>query len=135
MHNPLTKTFLLLVTALIFSSCDPAQVIVISNHTNAPATVTFVFKEGDHGYKFSEGSDTLVLNLGATDSTSTKEYFFGIGTWKIQSSFDELVDGLELIEIETNTVKETYRGDTQLRGYLQPRIGGPQQATIELKIE
>ncbi|MBK7407124.1 MAG: hypothetical protein IPJ40_02995 [Saprospirales bacterium] len=114
MHNPLTKAFLLLVTALIFSSCDPAQVIVISNHTNAPATVTFVFKVGDHGYKFIEGLSP-VLNLGAVDLSSPRNI-----SWhrdrRSKAALMRLVDGLELIEIETNTVKRGPQGDTQLRG-------------------
>ncbi|MFT4762618.1 MAG: hypothetical protein ACI9XO_004856, partial [Paraglaciecola sp.] len=93
--------FLLLLT---FVSCDPAQTILVTNETNADATVMVVFKKGDYRYKFIEptASDTLIIDLEPKGQDSQKIFQFGLGTWKIQSSLDSLIAAVDLIEIKTS---------------------------------
>ena len=126
--------FLLL---LIFTSCDPAQTIRISNETDDEATVTVVFKKGDHNYKFVEPteSDTLIIDLEPKGQNSEKIFQFGLGNWKIQSSLDSLIAAVELIELSTSKSKETYRGEQQIRAFIEDRITGSRKELIEIKLE
>lgn len=130
------RLFPLFLAICIFSSCDPAEQLVITNKTDAEAIVTFVFQAGENPYKFSENSDTLVLKLDASGSPgAVQAYYFGIGTWEIPSSFEELVAAFESIELETGRGVERYQGEAQIRAFLQARIGGPMKAVIELEVE
>ena len=91
------------IMALVFVSCDPGQRIKIENTTDAPAKITFIFNKDHHYYQFEEtgNPDTLTIQLDSTQNNSVKEFFFGIGTWKIQNSLDSLVAMVDLIEVET----------------------------------
>ena len=126
--------FLLLLT---FISCDPAQTVLITNETDADATVMIVFKKGDHNYKFVEPtmSDTLIIDLEPKGQDSQKTFQFGLGTWKIQSSLDSLIAAVDLIEIKTSKSKETFQGEKQIRTFIEERISGSRKELIEIKLE
>ena len=126
--------FLLLLT---FVSCDPAQTLLISNETDADATVMVVFKKGDYQYKFVEplASDTLVIVLEPKGQDSQKRFHFGLGTWKIQSSLDSLIAAMDLIEIKTSESKETFQGEKQIRTFIKKRIKGSRKELIEIKLK
>lgn len=126
--------FLLLLT---FISCDPAQTVLISNETNADATVMVVFKKGDYSYKFVEptASDTLIIDLEPKGGNSQKVFQFGLGTWKIQSSLDSLVAAVDLIEIKTSKSKEVFQGEKQIKAFIEERISGRQKQLIEIKLK
>ena len=126
--------FLLLLT---FVSCDPAQTMLITNETDADATVMVVFKKGDHHYKFVEptASDTLIIDLEPKGQDSQKIFQFGLGTWKIQSSLDSLIAAMDLIEIKTSKSKETFQGEKQIRAFIEERITGSRKELIEIKLK
>jgi len=127
----------LFLVLLTFFSCDPAQTVLISNETDADATVMVVFKKGDYRYKFVEPtvSDTLIIDLEPKGQNSKEVFQFGLGTWKIQSSLDSLIAAVELIEIKTSKSKETYQGEQQIRAFIEDRISGSRKEVIEIKLE
>ena len=122
---------------LIFTSCDPAQTLLVSNETDAEATVTVVFNKGEHAYKFIEptASDTLIIDLEPKGQNSEEVFQFGLGTWKIQSSIDSLIAAVNLIEIKTSKSTERYQGEQQIRAFIEDRISGSRKEVIEIKLE
>ena len=72
--------FLLLLT---FVSCDPAQTLLISNETDADATVTVVFKKGDSHqalFDMCASSDFIYNNYPAlSPSSNWIQSNFGLG--------------------------------------------------------
>ena len=127
----------LFLLVLTFVSCDPAQTLLISNETDADATVMVVFKKGDHYYKFVEpsASDTLIIDLEPKGQDSQETFRFGLGTWKIQSSLDSLVAAIDLIEIKTSKSKNTYQGEKQIKAFIKERIRGSRKELIEIKLK
>lgn len=123
--------------AFVFVSCDPAQSILIENKTDSEATITFVFNQGHHDYKFSAPgeSDTLSINLEKTGQDAVREFQFGLGTWKIQSSLDSLIAAIAVISIETVKSKEIFNDEKQIREFLESRISGSQKEVIEIRLE
>ncbi|MFT4760789.1 MAG: hypothetical protein ACI9LN_002767, partial [Saprospiraceae bacterium] len=65
---------------------------------------------------------------------SQKIFQFGLGTWKIQSSLDSLIAAVDLIEIKTSQLKETFQGEKQIRGFIEERITGSRKELIEIKV-
>ncbi|MGK0309048.1 MAG: hypothetical protein ACI8RP_002016 [Urechidicola sp.] len=132
----LIRNFALFLLLLTFASCDPAQTLLISNETDADATVIVVFNKGAHYYKFVEpsASDTLVINLEPQGQNSQKVFQFGIGTWNIQSSIDSLIAAVDLIEIKTSKSKEIFQGEKQIRAFIEERVSGRQKELIEIKV-
>lgn len=126
--------FLLLLT---FVSCDSAQTLLISNETDADATVMVVFKKGDYHYKFVEptASDTLIIDLEPKGQDSQKTFHFGLGTWNIQGSLDSLIAAVDLIEIKTSKSKEIFQGEKQIRAFIKKRVKGSRKELIEIKLK
>jgi hypothetical protein len=130
------RIFTLFFIALTFASCDPAQTLLISNETDADATVMVIFNKGNHYYKFVEpsASDTLVIDLEPKGGDSKRIFQFGIGTWDIQSSIDSLIVAVDLIEINTSKSKEIFQGKKQIKAFIEKRIKGRQKELIEIKL-
>lgn len=135
-QSTIVRNFALFLITLTFASCDPAQTLLISNETNADATVMVVFNKGEHYYKFVEpsASDTLIINLEPKGQDSQKTFRFGIGTWNIQSSIDSLIAAVDLIEIKTSKSTENFQGEKQIRAFIKERIRGRQKELIEIKV-
>lgn len=111
--------------------------LIIENKTGAEAVVTFVFKEGEKDYRFEEfvTSDSLVLELGTTEENASKEYYFGIGTWKVQNSLDDFASMIERIDIETRRSKETFEGKEQVKAFLERHLAGRQKQVIAIELQ
>ena len=134
--NPF-RFFLLGLTLVIFASCDPGQNLIIENKTEKLAHVMIVFNKNTQHDMFGEGldSDTLILALDPTNDTQRREYFFGMGTWKIQSSLDELIAMVNRIEIVTWKSKQIYQEEEQIRDFFESRITGNKKELIEIVLE
>ncbi|MEZ4887236.1 MAG: hypothetical protein R3E32_21065 [Chitinophagales bacterium] len=129
--------FLMHLIVSVLTSCDPMQSIVIENKTNENASIKFVFKKGSEYLKTDEFaiSDTLRVNLDATENNRVKEYDFGIGTWRVESSFDSLVLMTKRIEISTSKSKQIIEGEEAIRAFFKKRIVGSQNERIEIELE
>lgn len=138
-NNRLTliKNSVVFFLLLTFVSCDPAQTMLISNETNADATVMVVFKKGEHYYKFPEptASDTLIIELEGEGPDAQKVFQFGLGTWEIQSSLDSLIAAMDLIEIKTSKSKQTFQGEQQIRTFIKESVSRKQKELIEIKLK
>lgn len=131
------KFLFLLFAILSLTACDPLQTIVIENKTNSEASILFVFNEGNPDYNFSEtrDADTLLLELDNTPENATRQFDFGMGTWEIENSMNQLVETVDLIEINTPTTTETYQDKEQIRTFFESRISKKQKAVILIEIE
>ena len=125
--------FFLLLT---FFSCDPSQSLRITNETDSDAQVMFVFKKGERSYKFAESltADTLLVELEPKGQNAIREFHFGLGTWKIQSSLDSLISALEKIQLKSSTSTQTYTGAEQIRAFIKSRISGQQKEVIDIRL-
>ncbi|MCR9290956.1 MAG: hypothetical protein NXI23_26605 [Bacteroidetes bacterium] len=133
----LIRNSTLLLLSLTLFSCDPVQTIQVRNETDADATVTVVFNKGEYEYKFNEliESDTLIIELEPKDQNSVETFQFGLGTWEIQSSIDSLIAAVNLIEIKISKSTVRYRGEQQIRTFIEDRITGSRKELIEIILE
>ena len=131
------KPVLCILSFLIYASCDPAQSLGIINRTNSNAVITFHFKENSQQALFPEfgKSDTLLIELDTTAENSSREYFFGLGTWKVLNQLDSLISIVDFIELETGKSKQVFQGEKQIRKFFEDRITSRRQERIEIIIE
>lgn len=111
---------ILLILGFTLVSCDPAQTIEIENKAKTRSFIKFFFN-GDEYHKF-EGfltKDSLILEL---DSSETKIFDFGIGTWEIHHSLDSLVARVKKVEIETAKSTESFDTEAQVRSFFWDRL-------------
>ncbi|MBK8555997.1 MAG: hypothetical protein IPL65_09650 [Lewinellaceae bacterium] len=133
------KVFLLLpcLSILLLYACDPAQNLLVVNKSNADASITFILNPNSQRYRFPEiqNTDTLTIQLDTSRANSEWRTNFGIGTWKIQSSFDSLVNLVTRIEIRTPHTQKAYNTPAEIHTFFENRITGSRKETIEIELK
>jgi len=126
---------LLIFISILFAACDPAQSIYLENRTSAPATVLFTFNAGSESYRFPEANESNTFLVSLDTTGASQEIYFGLGTWKIQSSLDSLVAAVASIEIKSERSSESFVGAQQVRTFFTERIPKKRKSRIEIILE
>lgn len=129
--------WLLFLPVFTLLACDPAQTIRIENHSAGDAEITFSFNPDNRyaGFGNSDPNEALKVVLDSTAENSVREYYFGMGTWKIQSSLDSLIAAVNSIEISTPGSTQTFTGEQQIRRFFESRISDKHKEVIEIRLE
>jgi hypothetical protein len=126
-------TTLFFVSFLLFS-CDPSRNINFVNETEAPVKIKFILSSNKTSQSLAEiaKGDSIVLNL---KPKSTEYLYCGMGTWS-ESELDNIVKGIENIEIETKDIKTIYKSRISITEILKDnRKGWWWKTSVEIEVE
>lgn len=126
-------TTLIFVSFLLFS-CDPSRNINFVNETEAPVKIKFILSSNKTSQSLAEiaKGDSIVLNL---KPKRTEYLYCGMGTWS-ESELDNIVKGIENIEIETKDIKTIYKSRNSITEILKDnRKGWWWKTSVEIEVE
>lgn len=140
-RNNILKWLIIASLPLLLVACDPAQTLLIRNETSADVELTIVFEKGNsYQERFMEAmentllSDTLRINLDTTAQNSAKEFYFGMGHWKVQHELDSLAASVEFIAIKTAKSTATFSTEAEIKTFFEERLVGRMNERIEIII-
>jgi hypothetical protein len=127
---------LILLLSLLLVSCDPAMIVSIENQTDAPATISLTFNQQDRNYQWDDSDTTthFVIQLDTADQ-SVKDYYFGLGHWKVPGALDSLAASISKIEIQGPGANATYTGFPQIKDFFESRISKKYKGQIKIVLK
>lgn len=129
------ELILLIGTANLLTSCDPAKLIILKNKTDRPAYFRWTVRADSTSINGGQQFKTVTFDLGTSKNDKEKTIVFGFGNWP-NSEIERFVnEDIQSIEIESVNEKKIMTDKKEIRDYLIARRHGIVNNFITIKLK